>query len=1243
MFVHNNALLRCLFGAILLVALANVPAFAHQAEFTQPNAINSALVTATGTVAELTVRNQLTGVTLRYFGLKVDQGGSYALTGTGLDTLNDGSRINVTGTLAGNIFNVTLVSGVAPADSAARATLQAKTKKSVSGTLAVYHKDFFQQGRGEYGLAVRDASNKHTQLNVAAIPDSLEIGMLITADGTLAADGSSVDTTSIIILAPPAAMASDVAAAPVTNTVLVIPIRFSDTPASDPFNAAAINSEFQTHVGPYYQEVSYGQQSLNISVACTTIPVPAGCSGKTDANGWLQSTSPTPTGCGFDSMGTLADAVATAAGYDTSVTNTKFVYYVLPSIPACGWAGLAYVGYGHAWSNGYNALWVYGHELGHNFGLWHSGSVRCSGQALGGSCGVSEYGDPFDIMGNIRQMHFNAMQKSRLNWIPSTSVKTHASGTQTYQLSPIETGGQATYAVKIPTSNANRTYWIEYRQPVGVDAPLASLPNLGAQIRVSAPFESISGDDDTQIIDMTPATTSGGPNPGFDDAALLATAPPYIDSATGVTITVNSATPGPSGLLTVSVAMGGNTATTTTLSSSLNPSTVGASVTFTASVTGTAPTGTVAFRDGGSTITGCGAMALPAGAANSKIATCSTSSMSAGTHSIVATYSGDAANNSSTSATLSQGVNNAPSSTSLSSSANPANAGSTVTLTAAVTAAVPTGNVAFTEVGTALPGCGAVPVSGTIAVCNTSGLSIGAHSIVATFGGNATTAGSVSTALLQSINPAGETNVALASNGGIASASSTYTQSGSSFAAAAINNNERAGVNWGNGGGWIDATANSYPDWVEIDFNGSKTIDHVIVYTLQDNYASPVEPTDSMTFGLYGVTDFTVQGWNGASWVTLGTVSGNHLVKRTVNFTATTTDRIRINVTNALSSYARITEVEAWGVNAGPPSQINVALASNGGIASASSTYTATGYSFAAAAINNNERAGVNWGNGGGWIDATANSYPDWVEIDFNGSKTIDHVVVYSVQDNYASPVEPTNTMTFGLYGITNFTVQGWINNAWVTLGTVSGNNLVKRTVNFTATTTDRIRINVTNALSSYSRITEVEAWGVNAGPLQINVALASNGGIASASSTYTQSGSSFAAAAINNNERAGVNWGNGGGWIDATANAYPDWVEIDFNGSKSIGHVVVYSVQDNYASPVEPSDTMTFGLYGVTDFTVQGWNGASWVTLGAVSGNNLVKRTVNFTATTTNRIRINVTNALASFSRITEVEAWGN
>jgi hypothetical protein len=101
-------------------------------------------------------------------------------------------------------------------------------------------------------------------------------------------------------------------------------------------------------------------------------------------------------------------------------------------------------------------------------------------------------------------------------------------------------------------------------------------------------------------------------------------------------------------------------ATTTTLASSLNPSTVGTSVSFTATVTGSAPSGNVAFTADGTTLSGCGAITLPTGTANSKGATCSTASLTAGTQSIVATYGGDSGNAGSASSAVSQVVNLVP-------------------------------------------------------------------------------------------------------------------------------------------------------------------------------------------------------------------------------------------------------------------------------------------------------------------------------------------------------------------------------------------------------------------------------------------------------------------------------------------------------------------------------------------------------------------------------------------------------
>src|SRR5262249_51363961 len=124
--------------------------------------------------------------------------------------------------------------------------------------------------------------------------------------------------------------------------------------------------------------------------------------------------------------------------------------------------------------------------------------------------------------------------------------------------------------------------------------------------------------------------------------------------------------------------------TTTTLQSSLNPSSVGQSVTFTATVIGASgatgtPTGSVTFFDGATTL-----QVVPLSAAGT--ASISSSSLAAGTHAIRATYSGDT-NFTSSAANLSQVVNRVATTTTVQSSANPSTTGQPVTLTAVVSGA----------------------------------------------------------------------------------------------------------------------------------------------------------------------------------------------------------------------------------------------------------------------------------------------------------------------------------------------------------------------------------------------------------------------------------------------------------------------------------------------------------------------------------------------------------------------------
>jgi DNA-binding transcriptional regulator YdaS (Cro superfamily) len=81
----------------------------------------------------------------------------------------------------------------------------------------------------------------------------------------------------------------------------------------------------------------------------------------------------------------------------------------------------------------------------------------------------------------------------------------------------------------------------------------------------------------------------------------------------------------------------------------------GTQVTFTATVTGDVPTGTIAFKDGAATIAGCGAVALA-----SSQAQCMTSSLALGSHAVTAEFGGDSRNAPSASAALAHFVSPPP-------------------------------------------------------------------------------------------------------------------------------------------------------------------------------------------------------------------------------------------------------------------------------------------------------------------------------------------------------------------------------------------------------------------------------------------------------------------------------------------------------------------------------------------------------------------------------------------------------
>lgn len=242
---------------------------------------------------------------------------------------------------------------------------------------------------------------------------------------------------------------------------------------------------------------------------------------------------------------------------------------------------------------------------------------------------------------------------------------------------------------------------------------------------------------------------------------------------------------------------------------------------------------------------------------------------------------------------------------------------------------------------------------------------------------------------------------------------------------------------------WVSAKT-AFPHWIEVDLQGTYNISWLSFYT---------------GFGGYNkaIYDFVLEYYNleTNTWEIALSITDNDNPEFHSAFEEVTTNKVRLKGTRAIDEIFRLYELEVLGTSADANSYINVALNKT---AKTSSTHSSGNYPGSKAVDGNNS-----YDNSSRWV-SDGEALPEWIEIDLNGSFTIDRVRLFISTYGDDGPFEA-------------FNFEYYDGSQWNELFSKTDNTNDYFETTFEAVVATKVRLNITGGPKTV-RLHEIEVFG---------------------------------------------------------------------------------------------------------------------------------------------------------------------